>query len=51
MRATLHEPCKVALTGLDLEGPRPLLAQVPGLELVEMPRTGAEAPCCGSGAI
>ncbi len=51
VRATLHEPCKVALTGLDLEGPRPLLAQVPGLELVEMPRTGAEAPCCGSGAI
>ena len=50
-RATLHEPCKVALTGLDLEGPRSLLAQVPGLDLVEMPRTGDEAPCCGSGAL
>jgi len=49
-RATLHEPCKVALTGLDREGARPLLAQVPGLELVEMPRTGGDAPCCGSGA-
>ena len=49
-RATVHDACKVALTGLDVDGPRPLLASVPGLELVEMERTGAEAACCGSGA-
>ena len=49
-RATIHEPCKLALTGLDRAGPRPLLAQIPGLDLVEMPRTGDSAPCCGGGA-
>ena len=49
-KATVHDACKVALTGLDVDGPRPLLASVPGLELVEMERTGAEAACCGSGA-
>jgi heterodisulfide reductase subunit D len=49
-QATLHEACKVALTGLDRDGPRPLLAQVPGLEIVEMPRRREEAACCGCGA-
>lgn len=48
--ATLHEACKVAFTGLDREGPRALLALVPGLEMVEMPRSGTETACCGSGA-
>jgi Fe-S oxidoreductase len=50
MRATLHEACKTAFTGLDLEGPRPLLGDVAALELVEMPHSGAETACCGSGA-
>jgi L-lactate dehydrogenase complex protein LldE len=50
MRATLHEACKAAFTGLDLEGPRRLLGDVGGLELVEMPRSHAETVCCGSGA-
>ncbi len=49
-RATLHEACKAAFTGLDREGPRALLAGVAGLELVEMPRSGPETVCCGSGA-
>jgi Fe-S oxidoreductase len=50
VRATLHEACKAAFTGLDLEGPRPLLSGIPGLDLVEMPRSGAKTVCCGSGA-
>lgn len=50
MRATLHEACKAAFTGLDLEGPRRLLGDVGGLDLVEMPRSGAGTVCCGSGA-
>lgn len=47
---TLHEPCKTAFTGLD-ESHRKVMAAVPGLELVEMPRHGRETVCCGSGLL
>ena len=39
-KATVHDACKIALTGLDVDGPRPLLERVPGLDLVEMACTG-----------
>jgi len=48
--ATLHEACKVAFTGLDLDGPRQLLQKIPGITLIEMPRHGKNTACCGSGA-
>ncbi len=48
---TLHEPCKVAYTGLDLNGPREVLRQLPGVSLREMEHHGRETSCCGSGAI
>lgn len=47
---TLHEPCKSAFTGVDLTGPRDVLRKIPGVNLIEMPRHGENAACCGSGA-
>jgi Fe-S oxidoreductase len=47
---TVHEACKTALTGLDPVGPRDILEAL-GRRIVEMPRHGARAACCGSGAV
>ncbi len=49
-KVTLHEPCKATFTELDLTGPREVLKQFPGIELVEMPRHGKNTVCCGSAA-
>jgi heterodisulfide reductase subunit D len=48
---TLHEACKSAYTGVDRDGPREVLRQLPGVTLTEMEHHGQEAVCCGSGAI
>lgn len=48
---TLHEPCKSAYTGVDLNGPRQVLSQLPGVVLKEMKHHGADTVCCGSGAV
>ena len=48
---TLHEACKSAFTGVDLDGPREVLRQLPGLTLREMKHHGPDTLCCGSGAI
>ncbi|WP_319202489.1 (Fe-S)-binding protein [uncultured Ilyobacter sp.] len=48
---TLHEACKSAFTGLDLNGTRDILKKLPGVSLVEMPRHGKNTSCCGSGAV
>ena len=50
-RLTLHEPCKSAYTGIDPDGARQVLTQLPGVELREMARHGRETACCGSGAV
>jgi Fe-S oxidoreductase len=47
---TLHEACKSAFTGLDLNGAREVLQNLPGVDLIEMPRHGEKTVCCGSGA-
>ena len=47
---TLHEACKSAFTGLDLNGAREVLQRIPGADLIEMPRHGEKTVCCGSGA-
>jgi len=49
-RLTLHDPCKSAYTGVDLNGTRDVLSQLPGTELREMEHHSADAVCCGSGA-
>jgi Fe-S oxidoreductase len=48
---TLHEPCKSAYTGVDLNGPREVLRKLPGVTLKEMEHHGKNTNCCGSGAI
>jgi len=48
---TLHEPCKSAYTGVDLNGARDMLRQLPGVTLREMSHHGKDTHCCGSGAI
>jgi Fe-S oxidoreductase len=48
---TLHEACKSAYTGVDGDEIRRVLRQLPGVILKEMVHHGAEAACCGSGAI
>ena len=47
---TIHDACKVALTGLDVLGSRKILEAI-GAKIVEMPRSGTEAACCGCAAI
>ena len=47
---TLHEACKSAYTGVDRDGPREVLRQLPGVTLREMKHHGRETICCGSGA-
>jgi len=49
--ATLHEACKSAYTGVDTNGAREVLRQLPGLTLREMKHHGPDTSCCGSGAI
>lgn len=48
---TLHEPCKSAYTELDLDGPREVLRQLPGVTINEMEHHGKQTSCCGSGAL
>ncbi len=48
---TLHEPCKSVYTGLDRDGPRGVLRQLPGVTITEMKHHGSETMCCGSGAV
>jgi len=48
---TLHEACKMAFIGKDCSSPRQLLQGIPGVNLVEMPRHGANTVCCGSSAM
>jgi heterodisulfide reductase subunit D len=48
---TLHEACKSAYTGVDRDGPREVLRQLPGVRFSEMEHHGQETVCCGSGAV
>lgn len=50
-KITLHEACKSALAGLDIEAPRVLLRALPQAELTEMPRHAENTVCCGLGAL
>ena len=50
-RVTLHDPCKSVYMGVDMEGTRSVLDQLPGVELHEMVHHGKDAACCGSGAV
>ncbi|MEK7766634.1 MAG: (Fe-S)-binding protein, partial [bacterium] len=49
LRAAFHDPCVLGRRGGEYEAPRALLGAVPGLELVEFPRSRETALCCGGG--
>lgn len=48
IRVTYHDPCYLGRWNRVFEAPRELLARL-GVELVEMPRHGANSFCCGAG--
>ena len=46
---TYHDPCDLGRKGGVFEAPRRILAQIPGLTLVEMPENREGSHCCGGG--
>lgn len=48
MRATYHDPCYLGRWNRIFEAPRSLIRRC-GVDLIEMPRHGAQSFCCGAG--
>jgi len=49
MKITYHDPCHIGRHMGIYEPPREVLKNIPGIELIEMPRNKQNAWCCGSG--
>ncbi|MFX1428884.1 MAG: (Fe-S)-binding protein [Promethearchaeota archaeon] len=49
MKITYHDPCHIGRHMGVYEPPREVLKNIPGIELIEMPRNRQNAWCCGSG--
>ncbi|MFX0145821.1 MAG: (Fe-S)-binding protein, partial [Candidatus Hodarchaeota archaeon] len=49
MKITYHDPCHIGRHMGVYESPREVLKNIPGIELIEMPRNRQNAWCCGSG--
>lgn len=49
LTATYHDPCHLGRFMDEYDQPRDALGMVPGLEIVEMDRSGKSALCCGAG--
>ncbi|MFX1419193.1 MAG: (Fe-S)-binding protein [Promethearchaeota archaeon] len=50
LKITYHDPCHIGRHMGVYEPPREVLKNIPGIELIEMPRNRENAWCCGSGA-
>ena len=48
-KVTYHDPCDLGRKGGVIEAPRRILAQIPGLRLVEMAENRDSSHCCGGG--
>jgi heterodisulfide reductase subunit D len=48
VKITLQDPCRIGRMMGKTEETRELLRMIPGVELVEMPRSRMDAVCCGS---
>lgn len=46
---TYHDPCHLGRATGGFDSPRTIMAAIPGLELVEMPRNREYSRCCGAG--
>jgi Fe-S oxidoreductase len=46
---TYHDPCYLARRNQEIDAPRRILNSIPGLNVVEMKRSGKNTLCCGAG--
>jgi Fe-S oxidoreductase len=49
LKVTYHDPCYLSRRNGICDEPRQVLRSIPGLELVEMERSGQDTLCCGGG--
>lgn len=47
LKVTYHDPCQIGPGGGIYDPPRKIMASIPGLELIEMPRNREHTACCG----